>query len=60
MDVGDILYIDNGEIRAWVVKKTSRMVHLLFMNSGILDDGKGVNVPNKQLASPTFRNEDLF
>ena len=57
--VDDTLYIDNGKIRTRVVEKTSRMVHLLFMNSGTLDDGKGVNVPNKQLSVPTFRKEDL-
>lgn len=56
--VDDTLYIDNGKIRTRVVEKTSRVVHLLFMNSGILDDGKGVNVPNKQLSIPTFRKED--
>lgn len=59
MNVGDIVYIDNGKIRTQVAEKTDRMVHLLFMNNGILDDGKGVNVPNKQLATPTFTKEDL-
>jgi len=59
MDIDDILYIDNGKIRARVVKKNSRMLHLIFPNGGLIDDGKGVNVPNKQLATPTFRKEDL-
>jgi pyruvate kinase len=59
MEVNDALYIDNGKIRTQVVEKTDRMVHLLFMNGGVLDDGKGVNVPNKKLATPTFRKEDL-
>jgi pyruvate kinase len=59
MGVNDVVYIDNGKIRTQVVEKNSRMVHLLFMNSGVLDDGKGVNVPNKKLATPTFREEDL-
>jgi pyruvate kinase len=59
MEVNDAVYIDNGKIRTQVVEKTDRMVHLLFMNGGVLDDGKGVNVPNKKLATPTFRKEDL-
>jgi pyruvate kinase len=59
MEVNDAVYIDNGKIRTKVVEKNSRMVHLLFMNGGVLDDGKGVNVPNKKLATPTFRKEDL-
>lgn len=59
MNIDDILYIDNGKIRARVVKKNSRMLHLIFPNGGLIDDGKGVNVPNKQLATPTFRKEDL-
>jgi pyruvate kinase len=59
MDIDDILYIDNGKIRAQVVKKNSRMLQLIFLNGGLVDDGKGVNIPNKQLATPTFRKEDL-
>ena len=59
MEVNDAVYIDNGKIRTQVVEKNNRMVHLLFMNGGVLDDGKGVNVPNKKLATPTFRKEDL-
>lgn len=59
MEVNDAVYIDNGKIRTKVVEKNSRMVHLLFMNGGVLDDGKGVNVPNKKLATTTFRKEDL-
>jgi len=35
------------------------MLHLIFPNGGLIDNGKGVNVPNKQLATPTFRKEDL-
>jgi len=59
MEVNDAVYIDNGKIRTKVVEKNSRMVHLLFINGGVLDDGKGVNVPNKKLATPTFRKKDL-
>jgi len=57
--IDDTIFIDNGKIRTRVIGKNNRMVHLLFMDSGTLDDGKGVNVPNKQLSIPTFRKEDL-
>lgn len=59
INVSDVIYIDNGKIRTRVAEKNNRVVHLLFMNNGILDDGKGVNIPNKQLATPTFTKEDL-
>ncbi len=59
MEVNDAVYIDNGKIRTQVVEKAGRIVDLLFLNGGILDDGKGVNVPNKKLATPTFGKEDL-
>jgi pyruvate kinase len=59
INVNDVLLIDNGKIQTRVVEKNDGMLHLLFFNGGILDDGKGVNIPNKQLSLPTFRKEDL-
>ncbi len=53
MKVGDVVYIDNGRIKTEVVEKTSESLSLLAVNGGVIDDGKGVNVPNKRLAVPT-------
>jgi pyruvate kinase len=57
--IGDDIYIDNGKIRTRVIEKTNQILRLLVMNDGEIDDGKGVNIPNKQLSVPTLSNKDL-
>jgi pyruvate kinase len=59
MDVNDIVYIDNGKIKTRVVKKNKRKLHLLLMDNGTIEDGKGANIPNKHLSVPTFSEKDL-
>ncbi len=59
MDVNDIVYIDNGKIKTRIVKKDNKKLHLLLMDNGIIEDGKGVNVPNKPLSVSTFSEKDL-
>ena len=59
MRVNDEVYIDNGKIRTRVVELKDRKLRLLTLNSGILEDGKGVNIPNKHLSVPTFSKKDL-
>jgi len=59
MNVGDVIFIDNGRIRASVTGKTDGSLRLLVENDGVIDDGKGINVPNKQLTVPTLSSRDL-
>ena len=59
MKAGDEVYIDNGKIRARVVEKKNRKLRLLTLTSGVIEDGKGVNIPNKRLSVPTFLDKDL-
>jgi pyruvate kinase len=59
MEVDDEVYIDNGKINTRVVEKKDRKLRLLTLNSGAIDDGKGVNIPNKHLSVPTFPEKDL-
>jgi pyruvate kinase len=59
MAVDDEVYIDNGKIRTHVVGKKDRKLQLLTMDSGVIEDGKGVNIPNKHLSVPTFPEKDL-
>jgi pyruvate kinase len=59
MAVDDEVYIDNGKIRTRVVEKKDRKLRLLTLDSGVVEDGKGVNVPNKHLSVPTFPEKDL-
>jgi len=58
MNVGDVLFIDNGRIRTVVTEKSDGALRLLVKNGGELADGKGVNVPNKQLTVPTLSARD--
>lgn len=59
MNDGDEIYIDNGKIRTRVIEKTSGVLRLSVMNGGEIDDGKGVNIPNKQLSVPFLTEKDL-
>jgi pyruvate kinase len=59
MRINDEIYIDNGKIKTRIVEKKDRKILLLFLTSGVIEDGKGVNVPNKSLSVPTFPERDL-
>jgi len=59
LDVGDNVLIDNGRLRTQVIGKQESALKLLAATSGEIDDGKGVNIPNKKLAVPTLSNKDL-
>ena len=59
MRVNDEIYIDNGKIRTRVVEMRARKLLLLALDGGVIEDGKGVNVPNKSLSVPTFPDRDL-
>ncbi len=55
----DTVLIDNGKIRTRVVEKKAQKLHLLVLDDGVVEDGKGVNIPNKHLPLPTFTGTDL-
>lgn len=59
MSVGDIVFIDNGKIRTSVIEKRTDSLRLLVARGGLISNGKGVNVPNKQLMVPTLSTRDL-
>ena len=59
MAVDDEVYIDNGKIRTRVIQKKDRKLRLLTLDNGVVEDGKGVNIPNKHLSVPTFPEKDL-
>jgi pyruvate kinase len=59
LDVGDIVLIDNCNLRTQIIGKQESALKLLAATSGEIDDGKGVNIPNKKLAVPTLSNKDL-
>jgi len=59
MNVGDTVLIDNGRLRTTVKEKWKDALKLLAATSGEIDDGKGVNIPNKKLTVPTLSSRDL-
>jgi pyruvate kinase len=59
MDVGDLVFVDNGRVRAEVTEKGEGTLRLTVKNGGVIDNGKGVNVPNKQLKVPTLSARDM-
>jgi hypothetical protein len=48
MDVGDTVLIDNGKLRTQVIEKQKDLLKLRAATNGEIDDGKGVNIPNKK------------
>jgi len=59
MTVGDVILVDNGRIRTEVTEKAGETLRLLIKDDGVLANGKGVNIPNKQLMVPTLSERDL-
>ncbi|MFA5365277.1 MAG: pyruvate kinase [Candidatus Bathyarchaeia archaeon] len=58
MNVGETVLIDNGRIRTVVTEKHGKTMRLRAQSRGVISDGKGVNVPNKQLSVPTLSERD--
>jgi len=58
VEVGDVILIDNGKIRTNVSEKTDYKVKLQVLIGGTIEDGKGVNLPNKHLPVPTLTEKD--
>jgi pyruvate kinase len=58
VDVGDNILIDNGKLRLRVAEKKKGTLKLVALTQGTIEDGKGVNVPNKTLAVPTLSSRD--
>jgi len=59
MELNDLVLIDNGKIRAHVSEKSARKLRLKIISDGTVEDGKGVNIPNKHLSVPTLCPYDL-
>jgi pyruvate kinase len=59
LNIGDTVLVDNGRLRTQVVEKKKGILKLLAKTSGEIDDGKGVNIPNKKLTVPTLSKKDL-
>lgn len=58
VNVEDTVLVDNGKLKMKVTGKKKRLLSLIAANSGELENGKGVNIPNKTLRIPTLSDAD--
>lgn len=58
MQVSDKISIDNGKIKTQVIKMDDQKLFLSVISDGEISDGKGVNIPNKQLVLPSLSQKD--
>ena len=59
IEINDLILMDNGRIRSVVNKKFDETFRIQIEQGGVLSNGKGVNIPNKQLSVPTLSLRDL-
>jgi pyruvate kinase len=59
LNINDHLFFDDGKLQTKVVKKGSSWVQLLVENNWFLIDGKGVNIPRRNIIVPSFSEKDL-
>ncbi|MCL2134614.1 MAG: pyruvate kinase [Candidatus Bathyarchaeota archaeon] len=59
VSVGDIVLFDNGKIRTIITEKSDEKLFLHVNVGGVIEDGKGVNLPNKRLTVSTLTDYDL-
>jgi pyruvate kinase len=59
VDAGDKITIDDGTISAVVEKKEEGRLYLRFLDEGVIQRDKGVNIPGKRLGVPRLSHKDL-
>jgi hypothetical protein len=58
-EIGATLLLDDGKLRLRVVRKRDDHLMTEILNSGVLSDRKGVNVPDVVLPIPALTKKDL-
>jgi pyruvate kinase len=58
VDVGDNIVVDNGKLRLRITEKKESTLRLVALTPGEIDNGRGVNIPNKRLTVPTLSGRD--
>ena len=59
VDAGDRITIDDGTISALVERKEEGKLYLRFLDEGVIQRDKGVNIPGKRLGVPRLSDKDL-
>ncbi|MBN2422154.1 pyruvate kinase [Candidatus Woesearchaeota archaeon] len=55
---GDELFIEDGLLRSKIIEKTKDKITIRFINSGIIKNAKGVNLPEAKLDLPILHEKD--
>jgi len=55
---GDLLLVDDGKLRFSVVSRTEKACHTIAINSGVISNRKGVNVPTAVLPLSALTEKD--
>jgi pyruvate kinase len=55
----DTILLDDGLIRLQVESKTSDTVHCKVINSGMLKENKGINLPGVKVSAPSLTDKDI-
>ncbi|KAL5469411.1 hypothetical protein EMCRGX_G030663 [Ephydatia muelleri] len=58
LNVGDVVYIDDGLISTKVVEKNTTYLRTVIQNGGLLGSRKGVNLPGKVVNLPAISEKD--
>jgi pyruvate kinase len=59
LDVGDLVFFDDGRVQTKVARAGERQVQLRALNDGVFENGKGANFPGKDFSSPTLSERDV-
>lgn len=59
IEEGASILFDNGYIQSKLVQRTEEGIVVEFLNSGVLKNQKGVNIPNKKIPLPAMTQEDI-
>ncbi|MFH1470211.1 MAG: pyruvate kinase [Candidatus Micrarchaeota archaeon] len=55
---GDLIYFATGKVKAKIVAKTAKGVLLEALNDGVIEDRKSVNIPGRELNTPSLSEKD--
>ncbi len=56
---GDLILIDDGNLRLKVIEKNSDTITCKVLNSAVLKPHKGINIPGVELSTPSITEKDI-
>ena len=59
VNIDDVIIIDNGKIKTKIIEKSNHILCLKALTGGSIENGKGVNIPNKHLSLSTLSCRDI-